>query len=173
MEVLQAIDSDRCKCSNRDNPSSNCQVLEGWKLYPVPSSKISSMFLLQLPQASRKELPSFVAAEEISLPQGPPAGPMLALTPCPRSSSGVSGWGSIDRFASICVLPYVFTVKAKKLDEDAAEWTKGVEDSVPTYVGRNCVEGIIVRSYHDTTFQIRAVFLFSTNRIGAQVRRHL
>ena len=37
-----------------------------------------------------------------------------------------------------------FTVTAKMLRQDAAEWTKGVAESLATYVFKNCVEGIVV-----------------------------
>ncbi len=65
--------------------------------------------------------------------------------------------------------PMSFIVTAKTLRQDAAEWTKGVADSLEKYVSKNCVEGIVARSYHDTTLQlegIEAAFLFSENRVG-------
>ena len=66
-----------------------------------------------------------------------------------------------------------FTVTIKMLGQDAAEWTKGVEESLATYVSKNCVEGIVVQSYHDTTLQLEAAFLFSENRLGAPLRHRL
>ncbi len=66
-----------------------------------------------------------------------------------------------------------FTVTAKTLGQDAAEWTKGVADSLEKYISKNCVEGIVVRSYHDTTLQLEAAFLFSENLLGGALRNRL
>lgn len=66
-----------------------------------------------------------------------------------------------------------FTVTDKIPDRYTAEWTKGVAESLATYVFKNCEEGIVVRSNHDTSLQLEAAFKFGSHRIGANIRKHL
>jgi hypothetical protein len=68
-----------------------------------------------------------------------------------------------------------FTVTARELERDAAEWRKGVEDSIATYLLGNCVMSIIVGSYreHATSLQLEAAFQFSTPQIKERVRSRL
>lgn len=62
-----------------------------------------------------------------------------------------------------------FTVTDKIPDRYTAEWTKGVAESLATYVFKNCEEGIVVRSNHDTSLQLEAAVKFGSHRIGANI----
>ena len=54
-----------------------------------------------------------------------------------------------------------FTVDTKMSEQAAAYWTKLFEESVAQYVVGNCEEGLLVRTYHDTTLFLQLAFRFS------------